>query len=232
MKFKLVKKIDEATVTKSFFFTSDEEFSWQAGQYAYLTLGDITKQFTIASSPTEEFIQITTRIRKESDFKQKLDSLEIGGEIEARAPFGSFTINLDLYSSSHLFIAGGIGITPFRSMIKYNIDKQILPLRGKNLKLPMYLIYSNSDSEFVFKKELDSWQKGNEFIKVHYVNTSEAGRIDKLKIESLIRNFKLKIDNCMFWSVGPNVFVNAMEDTLEKLGIKSDMIQTEKFIGY
>lgn len=243
MKLKLIKKITEARDTKSFFFAPSEKITWQAGQYAYLTLGAITKQFTISSSSTEEFIQITTRIRKESAFKQNLDSLEIGSLVESRLPFGSFV--LPVHSSPftvHCFLAGGIGITPFRSMIKYNIDK--------NLKIPMHLIYSNSDSEFVFKKELDNWQQENEFLKVEYIDTSVFGRIDKLKIKSFIDseadrvNWKsvtgsaVEIDseagyvNCMFWSVGPNMFVNAMEDILEELKIPSDQIHTEKFTGY
>ncbi len=225
MKLKLVKKQDEAVDTKSFFFTSSEKFTWQAGQYAYLTLGGITKQFTIASSPTEEFIQITTRIRKESEFKQLLDKAQINEEIEARAPFGTFVLNnSSSISTNHVFLVGGIGITPFRSMIKYNIDQK--------LNVPMFLIYSNSDSEFVFKKELDQWQNNNGLIKVQYVDTSIDGRIDILKIAKLIKNWKLKIESCVFSAVGPSLFVNAMEDSLEQLNIKSDMIQTEKFIGY
>lgn len=121
-------------------------------------------------------------------------------------------------------MAGGIGITPFRSMIKYNIDK--------NLKIPMHLIYSNSNSEFVFKEDLDKWQKENNYIKVEYINTSEVGRLNQLKIKKLTDHWNLDIGNLIFWSVGPNMFVNAMEDSLEQLNIKSDMIQTEKFIGY
>ena len=92
MLLKLVKKVNESKDTKSFFFNKPDGFNFQAGQYLYLTLDGITKQFTIASSPTEKLIQITTRIRKESEFKQMLNSLEIGSEIEARAPFGLFTI--------------------------------------------------------------------------------------------------------------------------------------------
>ena len=225
MKLKLVKKQDEAVNTKSFFFTPSEKFTWQAGQYAYLTLGEMTKQFTIASSPTEEFIQITTRIRKESEFKQLLDKVQINEEIEARAPFGTFVLDDNSsISTNHVFLAGGIGITPFRSMIKYNIDNK--------LNVPMYLIYSNSDSEFVFKEELDLWQKENNYIKVEYIYTSEVGRLNQLKIKKLTDHWNLDIDNLIFWSVGPNTFVNAMEDSLEQLNIKSDMIQTEKFIGY
>lgn len=223
MKLKLVKIKDEAANTKSFFFTPSENFTWQAGQYAYLTLGDITKQFTIASSPTEEFVQITTRIRKESEFKQLIDKVQIGEEIEARAPFGTFTMsNYNDQSTNYIFLAGGIGITPFRSMIKYNVDK--------NLKIPMYLIYSNSDNEFVFKMELDQWQKENEFIKVYYHDSSVSGHLDKNILNSLLSPYYIL--HTTYYSVGPAAFVNSVEDSLEQLNIESDMIRTEKFIGY
>lgn len=220
MKFLLVKKVDEAHDAKSFYFTSNEPFTWEAGQYVYVTLGEITKQFTIASSPTEEFIQITTRIRNESEFKQKLNSLEIGSEIEARAPFGTFIFDKNI--KNNVFLAGGIGITPFRSMIKFNVDK--------NLKTPMFLIYSNSDSEFVFKSELDKWQNENDFIKIHYHDSSVSGHLDTVKLSSLLTTYNIL--HTTFWTVGPPQFVNAIEDILEKLKISGDHIKTEKFIGY
>lgn len=224
MLFKLVKKRAEARDTKSFFFEPSEKFIWEPGQYAYLILGEITKQFTIASSPTEEFVQITTRIRKESKFKQLLDSLAIGTEIEARSPFGSFVfpiVNSSLLTIN-CFLAGGIGITPFRSFIKYNVDK--------NLNIPIFLIYSNSDSEFVFKKELDQWQKENDFLKVYYHNSSKSGHLDKNVLSSLLSTYY--IPHTTYYSVGPKNFVDSMEDILEDLKIPQDQIKTEKFVGY
>ncbi|EKE06143.1 MAG: hypothetical protein ACD_19C00079G0048 [uncultured bacterium] len=223
MKLTLVKKVDEARDTKSFFFSSDEKIIWEAGQYTYLTLGEITKQFTIASSPTEKFIQVTTRIRSESEFKQNLDKLKIGDQIEARAPFGTFVL-LNSKSSilNHVFMAGGIGITPFRSMIKYNIDQK--------LGIPMCLIYSNSDSEFVFKNELDEWQKENKNLKISYFDSSKSGHLDVIKLSSLLTAYSL--EHITAWVVGPPPFVNAMEDVLEELKISEDNIKTEKFTGY
>ncbi len=226
MKLQLVRKITEAKDTVSFFFLPSEKVTWQAGQYAYLTIGEITKQFTIASSPTEEFIQITTRIREGSEFKQNLNRLEIGSKIEARLPFGTFVLdsNYLVPTAYHVFLAGGIGITPFRSMIKYNLDLK--------LNIPMYLIYSNSDNEFVFKNELDAWQKGNNLLKIEYVNTSVDGRVDKLKISNYLNTWNLTLDACFFWLVGPPGFVTAMENILEELKIPEDNVKTEKFTGY
>lgn len=220
MKFKLVKKEDEAIGTKSFFFVPSEEFTWQAGQYAYLTFGEITKQFTISSSPTEKIIRITTRIRQNSEFKQKLNKLEVGEEVEARAPFGTFIFENNNFDN--VYLAGGIGITPFRSFIKYNMDQKL----GSKI----YLIYSNSDNDFVFRNELDKWQKENDFIKIHYYNSSVSGHLDAKNLLPLFDDLNIK--NTIFWSVGPTPFVNAIEDILEEVMIPQDQIRTEKFIGY
>ena len=223
MKLNLIKVKSESSNTKSFFFTTDEKVDWQPGQYAYITLGEVTKQFTIASSPTENFIQVTTNINKFSGFKQELDSLKIGSLVESRLPFGSFTFNYSTDPTPNaLFLAGGIGVTPFRSFIKYNIDK--------NLKIPMLLIYSNSDSQFIFKEELDEWQKENDFIKVYYHDSSVLGHLDTIALTKL---YPIPYElNPIYYAVGPHAFVNSMEDILEGLNVSSDKISTEKFTGY
>lgn len=235
MNLKLVKKIVETKDTKSFFFDKPKDFKFKSGQYIYLTLGEITKQFTISSSPTEDLIQITTKIREQSGYKKTLDTFPIGSVVEGKGPQGVFVFT-NHYSliTDHLFLAGGIGITPFRSMIKYNIDQKI---KNSTAKLShMHLIYSNSDSDFIFKKELDTWQKENNFLKIEYIDTSKVGRIDFQKLNHFISNYSI---SC-FWVVGPNLFVNAMEEILEQLNIpsgkrslpQSGKILTEKFTGY
>jgi ferredoxin-NADP reductase len=105
MKLKLIKTKTESDNIKSFFFVSDERLSWQPGQYAYITLSDITKQFTIASSPTEDFVQITTNINTNSEFKQSINNLKIGDEIESRLHLVVF---LDYNKACNFFLAGGL----------------------------------------------------------------------------------------------------------------------------
>ena len=228
MKLTLVKKVDEARATKSFFFESNEKITWLPGQYIYITLPKLNhpdergaiRHFTISSSPTEgDLIQVTTRIRKESGYKKTLDELSIGSVVEGKGPQGTFI--LDETIKSYVFLAGGIGITPFRSMIKYAIDK--------NLNIPMYLIYSNSDYDFIFKRELDDWVKANKNIKITYFNTSQSGHLDKEKLSTLVVD---KIQNSTFCVVGPNPFVDTIEEILLSLLIPEDSIKTEKFTGY
>ncbi len=233
MKLKLIKKTDEARGTKSFFWGPEKKVDWLPGQYYYFTLPKLnypdtrgaTRHFTISSSPTEgNLLRLTTRIREESGYKKTLDEMQIGDVIEAEGPNGTLILDESEKNENHIFIAGGIGITPFRSFVKYNVDKE--------LKIPMYLIYSNSDDDFVFKKELDEWQKENNFLKISYIDSSKSGHLDQKMLEKLVQDSRFKIQDSVFWLVGPPPFTNAMEEVLEKLKISSGKIRSEKFTGY
>ncbi len=240
MKFKLIDKKDEASGTKSFFFEPDEKIEWLPGQYFYITLPKIihedprgdTRHFTNSASPTEgNIIRITTRVRYESGFKQSLDELPVGSEVEGKGPNGIFTID-EKTVGSHIFLAGGIGITPFRSIIKYALDK--------NIGINMDLVYSNSlPEEIALRKELESWVNQSNF--KLYMTISKpgeskekweglTGRIDESLINKLFS--KEDIQKSTFWVSGPPAFVTAMEEMLSKMRIPPDNIRTEKFTGY
>jgi len=176
-------------------------------------------------------------MREESGFKKSLDELPIGAQIDGEGPNGTFVFD-EGEKLNNVFVAGGIGITPFRSMIKYIVDK--------NLTTPIYLIYSNSDNDFVFKKEFDEIVSSHPNIKVQYVPTSTEGHLDELKISKFItnqkfdmsqpgraiENWKLKISSLTWWLCGPPPMVDTMENVLGKMGITSNHIRSEKFTGY
>lgn len=233
MKLKLVDKQTKATNTRSFIFENKDAATsnWLPGQYIYITLPKLnypddrgeTRHFTISSSSTEKNITITTRIRQESGYKKTLDEMQIGDELEGRGPQGSFV--LDEKIKENVFIAGGIGITPFRSMIKYTLDKK--------LDISQNLIFSNSDSEFVFKDELDNWSSINTKLKINYINTKETGHLDSKKLQNILNSMNLVFLNQTFWVVGPNSFVDTLESILiDNLKIKEENVRTEKFTGY
>jgi len=236
MKAKLVKKTTEAKNTVSFYFEPEKQTSFLPGQYYYFTLPKLnypdprgnTRHFTIASSPTESKIfQITTRIREESGYKKTLDDLQIGSEIEIEGPNGTFVLDEKSGIANNIFLAGGIGITPFRSIIKYNIDQ-----KSKNSMVKpsyMHLIYSNGGSDFVFKKELKKWSRDHDFIKVDFFDTSKSEHLDSKSLSHLVSNHLV---SSTYWVVGPPAFVSAMEEILRSLKIPSSNIFTEKFIGY
>jgi glycine betaine catabolism B len=231
MKVKLVKKIDEAKDTKSFIFQPEKAILFSPGQYLYYTLPKLnypdakgaTRHFTIASSPTEDGLMLTTKIRAESGYKKTLDELPMGSFVEIQEPNGTFFFD-EGETEPHVFLAGGVGITPFRSMIKYVVDKKI--------KTPIYLIYSNSDESTTFKKELDEITKSNPNIKVHYVVSSIEGHLDQTKIDSIIGSWNLKNIKFTWWICGPPPFTSAMEDILSKMKVPGGQIRSEKFTGY
>lgn len=227
----LVNKKTEAKNTVSYFFEKPEDFQFEAGQYVYITLSKLnypdergdTRHFTIASSPKENYIQLTTRLRGQSGYKKTLDELPIGSEVEARGPQG--LLKLSKHSkliTNYIFLAGGIGITPFRSIIKDVLEN--------NLGLNIHLIYSNSDSDFIFKEELTKWHEENKNLKIDFIDTSISGHVNTQMLQKLIPTYD--IETTMFYAVGPNPFVNAMEEMLEGMKIPEDSIKTEKFTGY
>ena len=232
MKLKLISKTEEARATKSFFFQPDNPIFFTPGQYFYLTLPKLnypdergaTRHFTMSSSLTESnLLRFTTRIRPDSGYKKTLDELPIGTVVEGQGPNGTFTFD-EKDTNPHVFLAGGIGITAFRSMIEY--------ISGRKLQTPIYLIYSNSESDFVFKKDFDEITKSHPNIQIQYVVTSIEGHLDELKIGKFIENWKLTIGNCSWWVCGPPPFIDGIEEALAKMKISSDKIRTEKFTGY
>lgn len=246
-KAKLIGKKDEAKGTKTFIFEKPAGFEYQAGQYCYFTLPELkypdergsTRHFTLSSAPTEQHTSLTTRIRQESGYKKTLDELLVGSEIDARGPSGVFVLEDEQTSVPQVMIAGGIGITPFRSIIKYITDK--------NLQVPIQLIYSNSiPEEITFKTELDSIAAAHPNIKVAYTITKpeessilwngHTGRIDANFIHSLSQSDNLRLSSTFhlpdYWLCGPPTFVDAMEEIINTMQIPQERIKIDKFTGY
>ena len=230
----------EGTDVMSFKFSKTLE-QYKAGQYAYFDIGEVyndpkgpIRHFTIASSPTEDFILISTRIRS-SPFKKRLSSLKHGVKVKARGPEGKFVLHED-YSKSAIFLSGGIGVTPFRSKIKYATDK-LLPLR-------IIMFDSNRNQEnILFKKEFDECSNINKNVKIIYTITDEArsqsgtnnwqgekGRIDKAMLARHLGDSEQK--TAIFYICGPPAMIKAMQDLLQDLRIASDRIMVEEFTGY
>ena len=240
----LDKVMHKDTDIMSFKFARNEDQDYEAGQFYDVDLGTTedpkgsTRAFTIASSPTEkDVILISTRIR-DTPFKQKLAKLEKGSSIKISGPAGEFTLPDD-HSQSVVFLSGGIGVTPFRSMVKFATDKQ-LPL-----KITMFDSNRNL-ANILYKDEFDSWTKLNENLKMIYTTSeeeaenlssvtrerkNEKGMIDKAM---LMRHLsKDDLDDSVFYICGPPAMLNAMKKLLsEEIGVSADRIRTEEFSGY
>ena len=200
---KLMNKEQLTGDTYSFYFARPSTFEFIPGQYIKMILNienpderGISRFFTIASSSTENMFMITTRIIQ-SSFKKTLAALPIGAEVQMRGPHGTFVLD-EQDPRGKVYLAGGIGITPSRSMLVY--------MRDKNLNTPMTLIVSFSErSGLIFYDELNSL--ANKVRKVVYIVTAEEGRIDEEKIR---KNVPDLLDS-LFYISGPPGFVEAME---------------------
>lgn len=239
MKLKLIEIREEAKGTKSFFWQPEKNVSYLPGQYFYFTLPSLkypdprggTRHFTLSSSPTEgEILRNTTRIREESGYKKTLNELEVGAVIEGEGPNGTFLLD-ENEKGPLVFLAGGIGITPFRSMMKFATDKK--------LQIPIHLIYSNSiPEEIAFRAEIEELIKTNPNLKVDMTISKPeeskekwegiTGRID----ENLLRKLVPDVTAPFFMVSGPPPMVDAVEQALGKLGLASGRVRSEKFTGY
>lgn len=223
-------------------------FNYAAGQYAFFDIGGVyndpegpVRHFSLASSPTEEEIIISTRIR-DTPYKKRLSSLEIGSKAKVTKPLGKFVLHDD-YSKPAVLLSGGIGVTPFRSMIKYATDKQ-LPIR-------IVMFDSNRNiPNILYKEEFDEYLNKNTNLKIVYTITEkeddnqpssatgvnkewkgERGRIDKAMLERHLNDNEIK--NSIYYICGPAGMLNAIKELLQNsLQISMDQIRTEEFTGY
>jgi glycine betaine catabolism B len=227
----------QGTDIATFRFTKGGYPEYKAGQFAFFPLEGVNndskgpvRHFTIASSPTEDVLIISTRIR-DSEYKQRLDSLQTGAKIKVSKPQGNFVLHDD-HSIPAVFLSGGIGVTPFRSMIKYATDKK-LPI-----KITMFDSNRNQQN-ILYKDEFDSWVTENGDLKIVYAVTDEAtehwsgerGRIDKSMLERHLT--REQIDSAIFYICGPPAMIKAMQDLLKNdFRIPDDRIKIEEFTGY
>ncbi|MCL4367289.1 RnfABCDGE type electron transport complex subunit D [Patescibacteria group bacterium] len=234
---KLREKIQIAPDIFDFQFVSDQKLDFKAGQYLEWTLPHQNPDdrgnrrfFTIASSPTESAIQMGIKFYDQSSsFKQKMLSLQKGDEIVASQLAGEFTLPKDPQQKL-VFIAGGIGITPFRSMIKYLLDlKQ---------KRSIVLFYSNNKAEDIVYEDLFLQAYHQLGIKTVYTLTDlsnipqnwwgEKGRITPQIIETEVPDYKERT----FYISGPKKMVDSFKQVLSQMGLSSHQVKTDFFPGF
>lgn len=228
MKLKLAGRKTENSNTISFIFQPTKNLDWTAGQYIELLIKnpDPSKKpderhFTISASPFEKNIMITTRFLDEdvSPFKQYLQGLNLGDTIEAKDPKGDFTIGNP--QKEYVFIAGGIGITPFRAII--------LDLAHHKKPINITLLYSNKVPDFIFKTELEKIQIENPNFKIHYFVSPQ--KVNPATIKQIIPNYK-DPSGCIFYISGPEPMVENFEQMLYQMGITENRVKRDYFPGY
>ena len=233
----LKKREEIAERTMAFHFTKPANLEFKAGQYLLLTLKnppetDIegnTRTFSIASAPSESDLTIATRMR-DTAFKRVIKTLPIGTEVEMEAPFGSLTLH-DNPARPAVFLAGGIGITPFRSIV-LQAAKDRLPHR-------LFLFYANRRPEdAAFLDELQKIEIENpnyKFIgamdqaeKSQVAWRGEIRRIDKQMLAHYLANLATPI----YYIAGPPSMTAAMQEMLREIAINDSDIRAEEFYGY
>jgi len=225
MKLKFVSSRNRTVDVKEFVFEADPPLTWQAGQYMHYVLPHDNaddrgeeRWFTISSAPTEGEIRITTRIDGEhsSSFKRALQRLQPGDTIEADGPEGDFTVTDP--SRNYIFVAGGIGITPLRSIL-VEADR-------KGQQLHVQLLYPNRTAEIPFKDELNALQAKNPNLRVQYIVQPE-----RLTPELLQQTIQAT-ENPIIYISGPEPMVKSLAAEIEQMGVSKDDLKTDDFPGY
>ncbi len=220
---------DVAAGIRTYWFRPEQKPGYQAGQFTELFLphrphdGRGQKRwFSLSSSPAEELLAVTTKFapKKGSSFKACLDGLQPGAELHLAYPMGDFVLPKDT-KRPLLFVGGGIGVTPFRSMIR--------TLQLENKRRDITLLYAaNHPKELAF---LDVFRIGYvRFVPiVREKNTSWnglTGTLDAAKIMEYCR------DDALIYLSGPAPMVKALRAGLRALGVPARRIVSDYFPGY
>lgn len=212
-------------------------FVFKPGQFIEVALIDPpetdaegnARAFSIASTPQDNFLLVATRLR-DSAFKRVLSKIPLGTQVKIEGPFGDLRLHNDA-SRAAVLLCGGIGITPFRSMVR-NAAENKLPHR-------IFLFYSNRRPEDApFLEDLEALEKQNPNFKLigcmtgmersHQRWSGETAKIDRQILEKHLGGLPLAI----YYVTGPPGFVAGMRAMLAEAGVDEDSVRTEEFGGY
>src|SRR5258707_4266432 len=214
-----------------------KDFEFKAGQYMDLTLlashagssNGLTHTFSIASAPFDEELLVTTRMRR-TVFKQALSALPIGAEVRIEGPMGSFSLHNNT-SRLAVFLAGGIGIAPFLSMVSC--------ATAEKRRHPIILFYANrylEDAAFIDAL----WKLERANPRFRFVPTltrmannnggwkGKTGHISSEMLRTQVGGLRGPI----YYIAGPPMMVAAARRALGEVGVDEDDIRTEGIAGY
>ena len=222
--------------TMAFRFAKPADWTYRAGQFVDITLLDPpetdaegnTRGFSIASAPREDVIMITTRLR-DTAFKRVLQSMPLGTTVKIEGPFGD--LRLHHADRPAVVLTGGIGITPFRSIL-------VETIRGGGLPYPVVVLYANRrprDAAFLDELGALAAQDAN----LRFIPTmsalddsddwdGERGNIDS----SMLGRHLEGLTDAIYYLTGPPGMVQGLRTMLVDAGVDEDDIRTEEFTGY
>jgi ferredoxin-NADP reductase len=186
----------------------------------------LRRHISLVTSPSEKgLVGLATRVR-DSAFKRTLAALEVGDEVVVEEPKGSFLLP-EATDVSYVFVAGGIGITVFRSMLRY--------IRDEQLPYQITLVYSNRDRESAaFLDELSELEQQIGGLRVILTMTEDDGwegetrRLDAEVLGDLLGG----LEGRRFLVAGPPAMADAVVEALHGAGVPEESVLSDKFSGY
>ncbi len=239
---RLQQRLDVADETVELRFDKPAALTFKAGQFMEVTLLDPpetddkgnARALSIASAPDDPYLAFATRLR-DTAFKRTLRTLPIGTELQVDGPFGNFTLHNNVDRPAVL-LAGGIGITPFRSFVRRIAHERLL--------YRLLLFYANrrpEDAPFLDELiELESQIPSLTFVPtVTQPTTSGAawngatGHIDYELITRHLQRDQVSTSSMpLYYIAGPPAMVRGLHAELNRGGVDDDDIRTEDFGGY
>jgi ferredoxin-NADP reductase len=211
------------------------EVDFRPGQYFWVTLLDPPyddekgprRHISVVTSPNDRgVLGLCTRLR-DSAFKRSLAELPIGAEVDVEEPKGDFVLP-DETDLPYVFVAGGIGITVFRSMLRYIADE--------NLAHRVTLVYSNRDrASTAFLDELTELASSHENIRLVPTMTDDPGwegETRRIGPDLLAEHLDGPLDGYRYLLAGPPAMVEGVTEQLLEAGIPGDRVRPERFSGY
>ena len=234
---RLLHKEDAADSTMNFHFEKPESMKYTAGQYLHWSIVDppetddegTMRAFTLASAPFEDTIMASTRMR-DTAYKRDLAVMKVGDEVELDEPQGDLTLHEDTGRPA-VFVIGGIGITPVRSMVMQSLHEE----SGHRL----FVFYSNKrveDAPFMAELRAAAEQSENfTFVPTMTATdgagdvwSGETGHIDR----DMLTRYLSDLDEAIYYLSGPASMIEAMGQMLRDAGVGEGDIRSEEFPGY
>ncbi len=229
------RRLEAEGVISFVFDLGDQPFEYRPGQYVFCELDVLDfpdergnrRHFTISSSPTEKgIVMFTTRMRG-SGFKETLRNAPLGYELNLGTPLGHFVMPEE-EKRHHVFIAGGIGVTPYRSILRYAMDTK-KPIDA------LMLYFNHSSADIVFQQELEEISRQiPTFSLVNVLSSPEPGwNGEKGRLSGeLLRRWVPNLGQQLCWISGPPPMVTASKELLKQTGVADELIRTDSFAGY
>ncbi|KQX71682.1 ferredoxin--NADP reductase [Aeromicrobium sp. Root472D3] len=202
-------------------FERPRGFDYEAGDWIDLAFADELRggrTYSLSSSPTEPDLMITFK-EGQSEVKRALAGAAPGDRMRITAYGNDYEFQLAEHRDSVL-IAGGVGVAPFRSMMKEMVDAR----RSGSLEL----VYLNGTDDFLFKDELDAWQAELPDARIDYIVTKGLKRKDR---ERMLREV-ISVTAHLYYVAGSEGMIESTEALLDTMGVDHDDIRIDSFGGY